>query len=214
MPKRIHLRHILLTTAAVATVAGLTASPALAAVSPGLDAATWTISPGGSVTGTAGTTTLKDTSTGTTLTCTSSTAKGSLSSGSGLSNPLGSIASISFSSCTGPLGISFTASVTGPLPLTGTSYASGVSDLTISKIHGTLSGLDCSAVVDGTSGSADNGTVDATYTNSSAHLQALTTGGTLHIYDVSGCFSLIKNGDAATFASTYTISPAQTVTSP
>ena len=114
MPMRTRLGATVLGAAAAATaatVACLTAAPALA----GLAARTWTVTPGGTVTGTAGATILKDSNTGTTLTCTSSQATGTIGSGSGLANPLGSIGSLSFNNCTGPLGISFSASVTGPV---------------------------------------------------------------------------------------------------
>jgi hypothetical protein len=209
MPMLTRMRGTLLTVAVTATVIGLGTGPAFAA-------ATWTITPGGTVSGSAGTTTLKDSSTGTTVTCTSSTASGSLKSGSGQSNPIGTISSINFNSCTGPLGITFSASVSGSFPLTANSYnaSTGVTSGTISKIHGTLTSSLCSLVIDGTSGTANNGTVNATFTNSSSNLQVLTTGSTLHIYNVSGCFGLVKNGDGATFAGTYAISPKQKVTSP
>jgi hypothetical protein len=209
MPMLKRLGGALLTTAVAAAAFSLSAAPALAAT-------TWTVTPGGSVTGTAGTTTLTDSTTGTSLSCSSSTAAGSLSSGSGLTSPIGSINSISFNNCTGPLGITFSASVTGPFPLNASSYNSstGVTSGTITHIHGALSSSFCSATIDGTSATADNGSVNVHYTNSNDHLQVLASGSTLHIYNVSGCFGLIKNGDSATFAGTYTISPGQTVTSP
>lgn len=209
MPMLKRLGGVLITTAMAAAAFSLGAAPALAAT-------TWTVTPGGSVSGSAGTTTLTDSTTGTKLTCTSSAAAGSLSSGSGLTSPIGSISTITFTSCTGPLGISFSASVTGPFPLNAASYNSstGVTSGSISKIHGALSSSFCNATIDGTSATANNGSVNVTYTNSNHHLQVLTTGSTLHIYMVSGCFGLIRNGDSATFAGTYTISPGQTVTSP
>ncbi len=189
-----------------AAIIGLTAGPALAA--------TWTVSPGGSITASAGTTTLKDTGTGTTLKCTSSSAKGTLKSGSGLSGTgIGSISSLTFSSCTGPLGLTFTVTSSAfPWSLNATSFSSGVTSGTISGIHAKLSGPSCSATVDGTGATADNGTVDVTYTNSTAALKVLTTGGNLHIYGVSGCAGLIKSGDATTFSGSYTVSPKQTIT--
>jgi hypothetical protein len=199
----------LLMGGAAAAIVGLSAGPALAAT-------TWTVSPGGSITATAGTTTLKDTGTGTTLKCTSSSAKGSVKSGSGLSGTgLGSITSLTFSSCTGPLGLTFTVTSSAfPWHLNASSYSSGVTSGTLSGIHAKLSGPSCSATVDGTSSTADNGTADATYTNSSGALKVLTTGGNLHIYGVSGCAGLIKSGDGSTFSGTYTVSPKQTITSP
>jgi hypothetical protein len=214
MPMRTRVGSALLGAAAAAAVACLTTSPALAV--PAVSAATWTITPGGSVTGAAGTTTLADSTTGTTLNCTSSSATGTLKSGSGQTSPLGSITGITFTNCTGPLGISFTASVTGPFPLNGKTYntTTGVTNGTISNIHGSLSGPLCSATVDGTSATANNGTVKARYKNSNHKLTVLATGGNLHIYNVSGCFGLVNSGDSATFSGVYTISPKQTITSP
>lgn len=207
MPMLTRLRGTVLTVAVAATVASLGAGPAFAAT-------TWTVTPGGSVSGSAGTTTLKDTNTGTTLTCSSSKASGSLKSGSGLTNPIGSITTLTFSNCTGPLGITFTVTNSGPNPLNANSYSSGVTSGTITQIHATISGAGCSATVDGSSAGAHNGTVNATFTNSTSVLKVITTGSTLHIYNVSGCFGLLNNNDGATFSGSYTITPAQTVTSP
>jgi hypothetical protein len=69
-------------------------------------------------------------------------------------------------------------------------------------------------VVDGTSAGADDGQVTDTYTNSTAKMNILTTGGNLHFYNVSGCLGLFRNGDSVTFSASYTLSPAQTITSP
>ena len=57
MPMRTRVGGALLGAAAAAAVACLATSPALAG--PSVSAATWTITPGGPVTGTAGTTTLE-----------------------------------------------------------------------------------------------------------------------------------------------------------
>jgi hypothetical protein len=206
MHKRI--TAILLTGSAAALTVGLTATSAVAA--------TWTVKPGGAVTAKSGTTTLTDKNTNNKLTCTSSKAGAKLKSGKGLSGTgIGSINTISFSGCTGPLGLSFTVTP-GHLPwkLNAVSYSSGVTHGTITGIHATLKGSGCSAVVDGTGASANNGKVSATYTNGTHKLKILTTGGNLHIYKVSGCLGLINSGDAATFSATYTVSPGQTITSP
>ena len=198
----------LLATAAAAATIGLGASQAVAA--------TWTVKPGGSVTGTAGTTTLKDTKTGSTLTCKSSKTTAKLKSGSGLSGSgIGSITSVTFSTCTGPLGITFTVKTTHlPWHLNAVSYGSGVTHGTITGIHAILTGTGCSAIVDGTGASANNGKVSGTYTNSTHKLTVLTSGGNLHVYNVSGCAGLIKSGDPTTFSGSYAISPGQTITSP
>ncbi len=200
---------ILFAGAATAAVIGLSAAPALAAT-------TWSVSPGGAITGKSGTTTLKDTTTGTSLSCKSSSTSATLKKGTGLSGTaIGSITKVSFSTCTGPLDLSFTVTTKAlPWKLNAVSYDSstGVTTGTITGIDATLSGPTCSAEVDGTGAGKDNGKVKATYTNSTGKLKVLTTGGNLHIYDVSGCSGLIVTGNATTFSATYTVSPKQTIT--
>lgn len=198
---------ILLMGVATAVTIGLSAGPALAAT-------TFTVKPGGNITAKSGTTTLTDTKTGTKLVCKSSSTTASLKSGSGLSGSgIGSIKTISFATCTGPLGLTFTVTA-GHLPwkLNATSYSGGVTKGTITGIHATLSGPGCSATVDGSSATANNGKVAVTYTNSSGALKVLTTGGTLKVYNVSGCAGLLNSGDSSTFSASYTVSPKQTIT--
>jgi hypothetical protein len=191
--------------AALSLTLGATSSSATARM-------TWTIKPGGPVVGTAGKTTLRDTKTGTTLTCASSATKAKLKSGSGLTNPLGKITSVTFSNCSGPGGLVFTAktsaSSTNPWPLSGSSFHSGVTKGTISNIKATISGSGCSAKVAGTSASSP-GKVTGTYSNSSGKLKV--SGGNLHIWDVNGCFGLIHNGDPSAFSGAYKIKPKQTI---
>jgi len=200
---------ILFAGAATAAVIGLSAAPAFAAT-------TWTVSPGGAITAKSGKTTLTDTTTDTVLTCKSSSTSATLKSGSGLKGAgLGSITAVTFKTCTGPLSLTFTVTTNAlPWKLNAKSYNSttGVTTGTITGIDATLSGADCSATVDGTAAGADNGEVKATYTNSTGKLKVKTTGGNLHIYDVSGCAGLIADGDATTFSATYTVSPIQTIT--
>jgi hypothetical protein len=205
---------VLITSAALAGVLGLGASSALAASNTGV-AATWTVKPGGAITAKAGTTTLKDSKTGSVLTCTSSAGKGTVKSGKGLSGTgIGSITALTFSNCTGPLGLTFTVKTTHfPWHLNAVSFKTGVTTGTITGIHATLSGTSCSAVVDGTGATANNGQVTATYTNSTGKL-ATTGAGNLHIYNVSGCAGLINTGDATQFTGVYTVTPKQTITSP
>jgi hypothetical protein len=194
--------------ATAALTVGLVASPALAA--------TWTVKPGGNFTATAGKTTLTDKNTGAVLTCKSSKSTGTLKSGKGLAGAgIGSIKTQTFSTCTGPLGLTFTVK-TGHLPwkLNASSFKSGVTTGTITGIHATLSGPACTATVDGTGASANNGKVKVTYTNSTGKLKVLASGGNLHVYNVSGCAGQINNKDATTFTGTYTVSPKQTITSP
>jgi hypothetical protein len=208
---RKHLTKILLSGGVAALAVGIGATTAMA-----VTAATWTITPGGAVTGAAGKTTLKDTSTGTVLTCTSSATAANLESGSGQKNPIGKITSVTFTNCTGPAGLRFTAttsaSSSNPWPLTASRFASGVTHGKISNIQASLSGSGCSATVAGTTATTP-GTVNGTYTNSTGKLKV--SGGNLHIWNVNaGCLNLIKTGDATSFSGSYTITPKQTITSP
>src|SRR5690348_1905382 len=107
MAKLARAGGVLLLTAGLAGMAGLGAGTAVAATHSAV-AATWTVKPGGAITAKAGKTTLKDKNTGSTLQCASSSGKGSVKSGSGLSGAgIGSITALSFNTCTGPLNLTF-----------------------------------------------------------------------------------------------------------
>ena len=206
-------RRILITGAATAATIVATAGVALAV------AILFTITPGGTIHATAGTTTLTDTSTGSVLTCTSSHSTGTLHSGSGISGAsLGTITALSFSNCTGPLSLTFTVTNSNfPWNLSGTAYNASLGGGTttgfISKIKSKLSGPSCSAKVGGATATAA-GKVKVTYTNNTHKLKVLSTGGNLHVWDVSGCAGLINSGDPTTFSGTYTVSPSQHIVSP
>jgi hypothetical protein len=204
-------KSILLTGATTALVIGVAAGTALA-----LDI-TFSVTPGGNITATAGVTKLKDVNTGSVLQCKTSSSTGTLKSGHGISGgSLGTITALSFSSCTGPLGLQFTVTNSGfPWKLSGTSYnaTTGVTTGFINGIKSTLTGTACSAQVGGaTAGSA--GKVKVTYTNSTGKLAVQAKGGNLHVFNVSGCANLINSGDATQFTGSYTVSPKQTITSP
>ncbi|GAB2825705.1 hypothetical protein GCM10022221_24750 [Actinocorallia aurea] len=195
-----------------AGLAAVAAASVVCTASPAF-AATWTVSPGGAVTGTAGTTTLKDTTSGATLTCSSSTTNATVQGGTGLSGTgIATVTNVGFGNCKGPLGISFNVTNNGvSYQLNAASYAGGVTTGTLDNVSATMSGLLCSATVSGTSASTP-GSVTGTYTNSTAKLAV--SGGNLHLWNVSGCFGLLHNGDAVSYTATYTISPALTITSP
>ncbi|GAA0964102.1 hypothetical protein [Actinocorallia libanotica] len=195
---------------------GLAAAAAAAAVvcagTPAF-AATWTVTPGGAVTGTAGTTTLKDIDTGAQLTCSSSTTNATVQGGSGLSGAaIATVTSATFSNCRGPLGIRFTMNTDDvSYQLNADSYAAGVTSGTLNNITATLSGPFCSATVGGPA-SGTPGSISGTYTNST-HTLAV-SGGNLHIWNVSGCFGLLHSGDAVSYIASYVLSPGLTITSP
>jgi hypothetical protein len=211
------MRTILSASGVAAVMAiGLGATTALATAT-----ITWTVKPGGSYTAKSGTTTLTDTVTGAVLTCTSSAAAGTLKSGSGLTNPLGTVTSSTFTGCTGPAGLTFavktSASSTKPWKINATGFSSGVTTGNISGIHAVLSGTNntCKATVDGTGATAFNGKVAIRHSNSSAAKLSVVKGINLHAYNVSsGCLGAINSGDAVTFKTTYTLNKAQTITSP
>jgi hypothetical protein len=210
---RKHLTKVLLSSSAAALALGIGATAAMATT-----ATTWTVKPGGAITSTAGTTVLKDTSTGNTLKCTSSKASATLKKGSGLSGTgIGSITKLSFSSCTGPLGIAATVTPNNlPYKLNATSFnkTSGTTTGSITGIDTKVVGGPCSVIVDGTGAGKHNGKVKVTYTNSSHKLKVVASGGNLHLFNATGCSPFFASGDAATFTGTYTVSPAQTITSP
>jgi hypothetical protein len=204
-------RRVLFTGAASAVAIGASAGVALAV------AITFTITPGGNYSASAGTTKLTDTNTGSVLQCTSSKTTGTLKSGHGISGTnLGSVKTLTFSGCTGPLGLTFTVTNSNfPWTLHGTAYnaTSGVTTGNITGIKSHLSGPSCSANVAGATATSP-GKVKVTYTNGTHKLKVLAGGGTLHVWNVSGCAGLIHSGDATTFTGTYLVSPAQKITSP
>lgn len=204
-------RRALFTGAATAVAIGASAGVALAV------AITFTITPGGVISAKAGTTTLTDTNTGSVLTCTSSTSKGTLKTGKGISGAsLGTITAQTFTNCSGPLGLTFTVKTSHfPWTLSGTSYnaTKGVTTGFINGIKATLTGPSCSLAVGGATATSV-GKVKVTYTNSTGKLAVLATGGTLHVWNVKGCAGLINTGDASQFVGAYVTTPKQKITSP
>lgn len=205
----------LIAGAAAAVLIGTSAAPALAVT------ATWTVKPGGAITGTAGKTTLvaHGPQGPIPLVCTSSATKATLKKGRHLAGAgIGNITSVTFKNC-GFSGLTFTvktsASTKTPWKLNAVKYnaKTGVTTGTITGIKATLSGPTCSATVDGTK-ATNPGTVTVTYSNKTHKLTVLATGGNLHVWHVSGCLGLIKNGNLSTFTGTYTIKPTTTITSP
>ena len=203
----VRARRILLTAAAAPLALGLAAGSAAAATA-------WTVRPGGPVTGHAGQTALTDTTTGNAaIICASSTARGTLRSGSGLPGTgLGSLTAASFS------GGCFTLTASHfPWKVHARSYTSGTGTTT-----GTITGIHlaftdpgfCDFAADGTSATAGNGAVHFSYANATSKLRILRTGSNLHIYHVKGCGGVFHDGDAAVLSSTYVITPAQAITSP
>lgn len=173
--------------------------------------ATWTVTPGGAFTGTAGETILT-TESGVELFCTSSTAAGTAQSGTGLSNPLAEIPQdpgVDFVDCQGPFGLTFDVAHVGTWFLNGASYdGSDVTTGTLDSITANITGPGCEATV--------TGSVNVTFTNSTDELEVLPDQ-TLEISSVdpaNDCLGLISEGENAGFSGVYSITPGLTVTSP
>jgi hypothetical protein len=189
------------TGAAFAAVLGLAASPAFALTSVVTGSST-----SGAITASAATPTLTDTTTGTKLTCTSSSATGNVPNGT--HTPVGTISAATFATCKGPAGITFTVTAQGtPWSINATGATSGgVTAGSLTGVRAKLSGL-CNATFAGSASSTSGATLTGTYTNSTHTLSI--TGGSLKAYSVSGlCLGLINNNDLATFNAKYVVSPA------
>src|SRR5262249_23948847 len=126
------------------------------------------------------------------------------------------IKTLTFSGCTGPLGLVFTVTNSGfPWTLHGTAFnaTSGVTTGNITGIKSHLAGTGCSADVRAATATS-TGKAKVTYTHITTKLNVLAGGGTLLVFNVMGCAGLNTNGDATQFTGTYTVTPAQTITSP
>jgi hypothetical protein len=196
---------ILPAAAVGALTLGLLAGPAGAAT-------TWTVRPGGPVTGHSNRTTLIDTTTGTFgIFCANSLLHGKFRSGHGLPGAgLGSVTAVSFS------GGCFTLTASHlPWQVNARSYASstGTTTGTITGVHLVFTDPGfCDLVADGTGATASNGIVHFRYANGTGKLKIVRVGSTLHIYRVNGCGGTIHDGDAAALSGTYAITPAQVIT--
>lgn len=206
---------VVMAGAALAAAIGL--SPALAAAAA---APTWTIKPGGTITGTAPSAVVTDTTNGNKLSCTGSSLTESLKTGSKLPGAkAGSLTKFSLTKCGADgIFIGILAKHT-PWSVSLSSYnaATGVTTITLTGIHLAISqkALGCTAVVDGTSATADNGTIKMSYSNKTHNLTTFKTEGNLRLYNVSSnCLGVVNTGDKVSLTATYEVSPAQTITSP
>ncbi|TDD76558.1 hypothetical protein E1293_27000 [Actinomadura darangshiensis] len=211
-------RNALTVTAVAASAIALTSVPASAA-------GTWTVSPGGNISGSnTRPLTAVDTTTGSPVVCDVSTATGTAQSGSGLSGDgIASLTDVQFSTpgnpndwCTGPVGIVVQVTATNlPWTFNAASYdsASGVTSGSLTGVSATIHGSDeCDASITGPGGAP--GTIEGSYTNGANTLGV--TGGNLEVTTVDAdCDpSLIGVGDQVVLDGEYTVTPGQTITSP
>jgi hypothetical protein len=200
---------ILLTGMAACLAVGLVAGPALAA-------ATWTIRPGGAVTFGPVTATIKDTNTAATITCTGGNLTGPLKSGSGLNGAsAGRISGGAINGCSGPGPLNWTITLPGlPWHINLIAYngSTGLAHGTISHMEIRAAALGCGFVIDGTRGEASDGLVKFAYSDRTHQVKI--SGGNLHILNMNGCVGLVANGDPVSLTASFTLAPAQSITSP
>lgn len=209
-------RKLAAVAAVCAAVCGgaLTAgAPASAAPRSAADGG-WTVAPGGAFSAMSTSAVMQDTTTGTAFTC-SLSASGALMSGSGLpGSGIGDIGTVSAFTCSGPLGITMTCTA-GHLPwvlnASGYDAATDVTTGTLTGVSLHWSGLGSTEDFDGPGGAGSGtGSVDVTYDNSDHQLRL--SGGNLRTYNSAGTFlGLINDGDAWSFTSALTVTPAQTI---
>jgi hypothetical protein len=198
----------ILVTAVAATLA-IGGTAALAS-----STATWTVKPGGAVSIVTAKLTLTDPKTGTTLTCTSAKLTGTLKSGSGLQGTAaGSVRKVSFTKCTWPHGVNPDLS-TALLPwhINLTSYKDGVVAGTVSGIGLQTTNGACVAAITGHGKSGFNGVAKFTY-NDTTNAGTL-TGENLHVVNEICAARLYQVGDPINLSASFSMHPAQAITSP
>jgi hypothetical protein len=218
--------------AAFTLLAGSAAMAISMIVAPAALAATdtWSVSPSGSYTAslnTGTTTILKNTTTDLTLSCTSSAVAGSLvSSATGSPATLGTITSVTWSTCTGLGGLVSAGSATGnatatdPWDINGVSYSSTVDDgQTTGTITGTAStgvgatlnltiaGSSCTATVGGTTTAV--GSAAALYGNTN---KLLAVTGTTNLKVLTSDCTGLSVGNGVSFYTSPTSTAGTTIT--
>ena len=189
-----------LTGTAFLAALGLAASPASAAVSSivvtgaNLD---------GHFTATASNPSFTDRNTGAKLTCTSSTAQGTIFNGTYTTAKIGTVNTITWSNC--KLNSLAFAISSGSLPwdidVTGPTVG-GVTPMSLPQVQIHLGGT-CNATI--------AGSVTGHYTNSTHSFTV--DGGSLTVSSVSGiCLGLLNNGDPITFNAVYVVTDPATLT--
>lgn len=196
-------RGILLPVAA-ALVVSLAAEPATAAT-------TWTVKPGGTVSIVTGKFTLTDPKTNSTITCTSVKLNGTLKSGSGLQGThVGNISKVTFTKCLWSGINPDLVAESRPWHINLTSYSNGVITGTVSHIVLLTTNGACVAGIG--SKSTGLGTVKFTYNDSKN--AGKFTGGNLEVTDEICGAMLFHKGDPIRLAASFSMHPAQSITSP
>lgn len=201
---RKHLTAVLLSGTAAAAAIMLSASAASAATT-----LTVKVSGGGTISASSSNTVLTDR--GVSLKCTKSTGKASVANGTKTGTSpvtVGSITSLSFSGCSGPLGPVTVTVHSLPYKLkVDSKTASGKTDGIISGVNTSISSAACSLTVTGSAPGFYNNSNHTLNMTPSLPTPPLNSA-KLTISNVSGCAGIIMNGDHPSFTATYTTSPA------
>jgi hypothetical protein len=204
MTMRKRVGSILFTVAAAGAIAGLSVAPALAATT-----LTVKVSGGGSYTAKAGKTVLTDGLVS--VTCTSSKGSGKLANGTHHGKAplkIGTVAKLSFSGCTGPLGAVKT-TVHGKLVLSADSKTNkkGQTDAFISGVNVSVSipSAGCTFTVTGSAPGFFTNKTHTLTTTPKLPVKPIKRA-QLTISNVSGCAGAVNNGDHPTYKATYKVS--------
>ena len=222
---RARLSAVMLASGALALALGAGTLPAVASAST--SAATWTVTPGGQYRAQVGNDNfwgILDVRTNQEIQCTVNASAWSMrlrfKRGTGLSNPIGWVRSLSFPTpCfPGRMGPVTLSAAGTPWGINAFNFdpAGQVTSGRLTHMHLALSGPHCSAVLDGSSATADDGTMPFDYNNDLPG--TLQTGsnfrGGLHVYRVTGCRQMLHSGDVVRLFMGYDLNRALTVTSP
>jgi hypothetical protein len=191
---------------------GVTATLAIGSTAAlAVPAATWTVKPGGAVSIVTGKFTLTDPKTNSTIICASAELSGTLRSGSGLPGThVGSIPKVSFTKCLWAGANTTLAAQSRPWHINLTSYGNGVVTGTVSHLAMSAVGAACGPVIAG-KGSSE-GTVKFTYNDSTN--AGKFTGGNLQVVSEICPSGLFHTGDPIHMAASFSMQPAQSITSP
>jgi hypothetical protein len=191
---------------AVAAVTGITAASTLAATTYTVKAGTKT-SGTSAYTGKSGAITFTDGSLA--LGCDGGTAKGVATLGPNVRAKVATITATTWKNCSGPGGLVLKPKQNGTWTVNalGATTAAGVTKGYVGNVNARVSSSpdasQCSFTVTGAAvGNYNNSTGKLTLTPTSSGTRVL------KVSDVTGCFSLIKNGDTVTFGAAYTITTA------
>ncbi|HUA43192.1 MAG TPA: hypothetical protein VMA32_16580 [Streptosporangiaceae bacterium] len=197
---------VLFTAAAAVALVGISVGPALAATSLKVK-----VSGGGSYTATAGKTVLSDN--GVNVTCTKSSAKGTLKNGTYKGKApvkLGTVSKLGFTSCSSILG-PVTNQVVGTPVLNANSKTStkgktnGDTAAVITKVDVKVSLTGCSFTVTGSAPGYYSNKTHTLYMTPKPRVTGSARAG-LVVSKVNGCAGVVKNGDKPTYTASYKVS--------